>query len=124
MFGARVNMETNLFGRLRNVGVVRPSPADIDLTANAYVRIVEDEHASQQDYGNLRDLAHTLIQRERLDAILLAGTDLSLVFNPNNTDFPHLDGARVHIDVIIRRLVSGALDVPGFTNQDRGMVTQ
>jgi aspartate racemase len=106
IFGARVTMETKLFGRLQNVEVVSPSPAEIDLVANTYVRIVEDEHASQHDYENLRVLAHTLIHRERLDAILLAGTDLSFVFSPENTDFPHLDGARVHIDAIMRRLTS------------------
>ncbi|PYV74601.1 MAG: hypothetical protein DMG96_19765 [Acidobacteria bacterium] len=99
-------METNLFGRLQHVEVVSPSPEEIDLVANTYVRIVEDEQASQHDYENLRVLAHTLIHRERLDAILLAGTDLSFVFNPENTDFPHLDGARVHIDAIMRRLTS------------------
>jgi len=106
IFGARVTMETNLFGRLQNVEVVSPSPEEIDLVANTYVRIVEDEQTSQHDYENLRVLAHTLIHRERLDAILLAGTDLSFVFNPENTDFPHLDGARVHIDAIMRRLTS------------------
>lgn len=106
VFGARVTMETNLFGRLENVEVVSPNPAEIDLVANTYVRIVEDEHASQHDYENLRALAHTLIHRERLDAILLAGTDLSFVFKPDNTDFQHVDGARVHIDAIMRTLVS------------------
>ena len=106
IFGARVTMETNLFGRLQNVEVVSPSPEEIDLVANTYVRIVEDEQTSQHDYENLRVLAHTLIHRERLDAILLAGTDLSFVFNPENTDFPHLDGACVHIDAIMRRLIS------------------
>ena len=106
IFGARVTMETNLFGRLQNVEVVSPSPEEIDLVANTYVRIVKDEQTSQHDYENLRVLAHTLIHRERLDAILLAGTDLSFVFNPENTDFPHLDGARVHIDAIMRRLIS------------------
>jgi aspartate racemase len=105
MFGARVTMETNLFGRLQNVEVVRPNSAEIDLIANTYLRIVEDEHASQYDYEDLRVLAHRLIQRERLDAILLTGTDLSFVFNPDNIDFPHVDGARVHIDAIMHRLV-------------------
>jgi aspartate racemase len=104
IFGARVTMETKLFGRLQNVEVVSPSPAEIDLVSKTYVRIVEEEHASQNDYENLRVLGHTLIQRDRLDAILLAGTDLSFVFNPGNTDFPHLDGARLHIDAIMRRL--------------------
>jgi aspartate racemase len=104
IFGARVTVETKLFGRLQNVDVVTPSPREVDLQSKLYVRIVEEEQASGEDYANLRALAHTLIDRERLDAILLAGTDLSFVFNPENTDFPHLDGARTHIDAIMREL--------------------
>jgi aspartate racemase len=73
-----------------------------------YVRIVEEERASHVDYENLRALAHTLIDRERLDAILLAGTDFSFVFTPENTDFPHLDGARTHLDAIMQKLLSGS----------------
>ena len=49
--------------------------------------------------------AETLIKRDRVEAILLAGTDLSAVFkNADNTPFPHLDCAAVHIDAIMRRL--------------------
>jgi aspartate racemase len=105
ILGARVTIETKLFGRLQNVDVVSPTPAEIDLVSRTYLRIVEEGHASQNDYENLRVLAHTLIDRERVNAILLAGTDLSFVINPNNIDFPHLDGARVHIDAIMRTLV-------------------
>jgi aspartate racemase len=104
IFGARVTVETKLFGRLQNADVITPSPAEVDLLGSLYVRIVEEEHASEADYATLRALAHTLIDRERLDAILLAGTDLSFVFNPENTDFPHLDGARTHIDAIMHRI--------------------
>ena len=104
IFGARVTMETKLFGRLQNVDVVTPSLGEVDLVNNIYVRIVQETQASAEDYENLRALAHTLIDRERLDAILLAGTDLSFVFNPENTDFPHLDGARTHIDAIMHKL--------------------
>ena len=104
IFGARVTIETKLFGRLQNADVITPSPAEVDLLGSIYVRIVEEEHASEADYATLRALAHTLIDRERLDAILLAGTDLSFVFNPENTDFPHLDGARAHIDAIMHRI--------------------
>jgi len=104
IFGARVTIETKLFGRLQNADVITPSPAEVDLLGSIYVRIVEEEHASESDCATLRALAHTLIDRERLDAILLAGTDLSFVFNPDNTDFPHLDGARTHIDAIMHRI--------------------
>ena len=107
IFGARVTMETGLFGRLKNrAEVVSPEAGEIDLIHDIYVRIVAKEQASQEEYETLRGLAHTLIERERLDAILLAGTDLSFVFNPGNTDFPHVDGARSHIDAIMREIVS------------------
>ena len=104
IFGARVSMETKLFGTLPQVDVITPKPSEVDLVSNMYVRIVESEQASSEDYETLRALAHELISRERLDAILLAGTDLSFVFNPDNTDFPHLDGARTHIAAIMRQL--------------------
>jgi aspartate racemase len=105
IFGARVTMETNLFGRLQNVvEVVSPGPQAVEQVGAIYGRIVENERAVDEDFAALRSLAHALIERERLDAILLAGTDLSLVFHPGNTDFPHLDGARTHLEAIMRVL--------------------
>lgn len=105
IFGAGVTMETKLFGRLENCAeVVSPRAQEMDQLNEIYVRIVETEQASHEDYETLRNLAHTLIERERLDAILLAGTDFSFVFNPDNSDFPCLDGARAHIDAIMNRI--------------------
>jgi aspartate racemase len=107
IFGARVTMETGLFGRLQNVAdVVFPRLAEIEQVSDIYGKIVEHEQASSEEFEALRSLAHTLIQRESLDAILLAGTDFSLVFHPENTDFPHLEGARTHIEAIMRALFS------------------
>jgi aspartate racemase len=105
IFGARVTMETKLFGKLQNhAEVVPPSDKELDLVNDIYARIVAEERARTEDFETLRRLAHALIDREHLDAILLAGTDFSFVFHPGNTDFPHLDGARIHIDTIMRQL--------------------
>jgi aspartate racemase len=107
IFGARVTIETGLFGRLQLVAdVVLPRPAEIEQVSDIYKKIVEHEQASAEQFQALRSLAHTLIERENLDAILLAGTDFSFVFHPANTDFPHLDGARTHIDAIMQALFS------------------
>jgi aspartate racemase len=106
LFGARVTMETQMFGRLHDTEVVMPTPAEIDTVADIYLRVVEEGRVSNADREQLRTLAHTLIKRERLDGIILAGTDLAFVFNPSNTDFPHLDGARIHIDAIMREIVA------------------
>jgi aspartate racemase len=105
LFGARVTMETQMFGRLQGTEVVMPTPEEIDTIANIYVRVVEEAPVSPEDFERLHELAHTLIKRERLDGFVLAGTDLAFVFNPANTDFPHLDAARVHIETIMRQIV-------------------
>jgi aspartate racemase len=106
ILGARVTMETELFGWLRGVAENVPlSPADFEEAGAIYARIVENETASPAELATLRSLAHRMIERGA-DAIVLAGTDLSFVFGPDNTDFPHVDGARTHIEVIMRAITS------------------
>jgi aspartate racemase len=101
---ARVTIDTQMFGRLPDIEVIMPTRDEVDLITDTYARVVEEARASDEDAGRLRTLAHTLIERERLDGIVLAGTDLAFVFNPTNTDFPHVDGARVHIEEIMRQI--------------------
>jgi aspartate racemase len=104
LFGARVTMETRMFGSLEGVDVVMPMAEELDTIAGIYGRVVEQARASNEDHEVLSKLAHALIDREGLDGVILAGTDLAFVFNPENTDFPYLDGARIHIDAIMREI--------------------
>jgi aspartate racemase len=112
VFGARVTMETGLFGKLEECDVVGLSGEETDLVSNIYSRIVEDAKASPGDYDQLRALAYRVIERETLDAVVLAGTDLAFVFDESNTDFPYLDGARVHIAAIVDALLVPAGKLP------------
>jgi aspartate racemase len=93
-----------MFGQLSGVEIVKPTPIEIDAIHETYVQLAKDGAGSAEQYDRLRRIAHTLCERDGVDAIVLAGTDLSLLFNPTNTDFPHIDGARVHIAAIMRRL--------------------
>lgn len=105
LFGSRVTIQTRLFGSLEQiVEVVMPTPAEIDQISGLYGRAVQNEGVTPDEFTQLQSLAHELVRRERLDAIVIAGTDLAPVFRPENTDFPHLDGARVHVDAIVRRV--------------------
>jgi len=107
IFGARVTMESRLFAALSGQAeVIAPAGPDLDFVSAVYRGIVEKESALPQDLETLRTLAHRLIEKERLDAILLAGTDWSFVFNSRNADFPHIDGARIHIQAIMRALTA------------------
>jgi aspartate racemase len=108
VFGARVTMETHLFGRLQGCDVIGLSKEETNLVSNIYVRVVEEAKASSEDHEQLRSLAHKVIERESLDAIVLAGTDLAFVFDEKNTHFPYLDGARVHIQAIMDQLAASS----------------
>ncbi len=107
IFGARVTMETKLFGALDgHAEVIVPASRDLDFVSAAYSSVVEKGAAPPAELESLRTLAHRLIEKERLQAILLAGTDWSFVFNSQNADFPHIDGARTHIQAIMHELTA------------------
>jgi aspartate racemase len=106
LFGASATMQTKLFGALQCAEVITPDPHEVDIIGGIYTQIVEKAGASEEAYCQLRALAHTIIDRDRVEAIILAGTDLALVFNPTNTDFPHIDGARLHVEAIMREITS------------------
>jgi aspartate racemase len=108
LFGTRYAIESGLFGQLENIQVVKPHPDEIDYIHITYFQMVDAGAGSAAQREGLARLAHTLIARDGVEAIILAGTDLALVFDESNTDFPHIDAARVHLNVIVRR----ALDSP------------
>jgi aspartate racemase len=104
LFGTRSTVQSRMFGRL-GVDVVMPTPDEIDLINTGYLDVVYDR-STPAGIDRLRELAHTLMRRDGAEAVLLAGTDLSMVMNEANAGFPTLDCAGVHIEAITKRLLS------------------
>lgn len=105
MFGTRFTVETRMFGRLEGVDVVMPKPDEIALIQTIYADVVAGRSTPTQ-VDALRRLARIFIERDGAEAILLAGTDLSTVFDQSNIDFPAIDCAGVHIKAITERLLA------------------
>ena len=105
LFGTRFVMETALFGQLAGVAeAIQPKPDEIDAIHETYLELVRDGAGSERQLQTLTRIAHTLRARDGAEAIVFAGTELSLVFNEGNTDFPHIDCANVHVEAIMRHL--------------------
>lgn len=66
------------------------------------MRIAGSGRATPDQHAELTAVARRLCDRDGVEAVLLAGTDLSPVFNGGNTDFPNLDCAGVHIQAMMR----------------------
>lgn len=101
LFGTKYTVESGLFGKLRDVEVVKPRAEEIEAIHNAYFQTASGNAGDA--HSVLTGMAHRLCEREKLDAIVLAGTDLAVIFHEGNTDFPHVDCCKAHLDEIMRR---------------------
>jgi aspartate racemase len=105
VFGTRFVMESALFGEVNEVEIIKSRPHEVDYIHDTYVELARTGKGSEEQHRKLTALAHTLLKRDGLDAIILAGTDLALLFNETNTDFPHLDCAALHLQAILNELL-------------------
>ena len=101
LFGTRFVVESDMYGRLRGVDIVRPRPAEIAFIHDAYTQIAHTGAATDDIRQQFVALADTLQTRDHVDALVLAGTDFAVMFDASNTPFPHVDCAGAHIKAIL-----------------------
>ncbi len=110
LLGTVFTMNGSLWGQLERyapgVEIVKPRPEEIAFAGAAYQRILDTQRADPDDAEGYRRLAAELQRRDGVEAILLAGTDLALMFDETTAGFPALDVARLHIDAIVERLAA------------------
>jgi aspartate racemase len=104
IFGTRFVVESDFFGDLANVEIVRPHPDEIDVIHSTYVDLAAAGKGSPEKRDKLAAIAKTLVERDGVQSILLAGTDLTLVFDETTADFSCLDCAAAHIAEILKSL--------------------
>ncbi|TAJ36597.1 MAG: aspartate/glutamate racemase family protein [Reyranella sp.] len=106
LFGTVFTVEGGLWGQLTGVEIVKPRPHEIEFIGKAYQRILDTQDGNEADTAGLRRIAAELQRRDGVEAILLAGTDLAVIFDEATAGFPAIDVARLHIDAIVERLAS------------------
>ncbi len=105
VFGTRFVMESALFGLAGDVEIVHSKAEEVGSIHNIYVELAQRGKGSAEQHRSLTALANTLQTRDGVDAIILAGTDLALLFNETNTDFPYIDCAALHLEMILNDLL-------------------
>ena len=105
LLGTHFTIETRMFGCLGSIETVTPETDEIERIHLIYKDFVEGRGSDAQA-EELRKIARTFVTRDRAQSVLIAGTDLSMVFTESNAGFPMIDCARVHIDAIVRRMLN------------------
>lgn len=105
IFGTRFVMESALFGLVQNVEIIPATSDEAARVHEIYAELARLGRGTTEQLLFLTTLARDLIHGEKLDAIILAGTDFVSLFNDSNTDFPAVDCAGLHIRAILARLL-------------------
>lgn len=115
LFGTKYTIDSRMFGTLDAFDVVRPRHDEVEEIHRVYLELATKGRTSTGNQALLRDLAKTLCRRDRVEAIVLAGTDLNLIFDETNAGFPAVDCAAAHIDAIVALMLghTAGNDAPG-----------
>jgi aspartate racemase len=105
LFGTRYVMESSLYGFAGEVEIIRPTSDEMETIHTTYLELLQKGAGTEEQRSSLTAIAHTLLRRDGVNAIVLAGTDLSLLFNEGNTAFPNIDCAALHLKRIVRGLL-------------------
>ncbi len=103
LLGTRFTMESRLFGRLEGLDVVDLAPQDVGEVHRVYLSIASDGRASPADTAYLKDLCRKLHEGAGVQAVVIAGTELSLVLREGEEAFPLVDCAKAHVEAITKR---------------------
>ena len=100
IFGTRFVIESELYGAVPALQYIRPRAEEVSQIHSIYLRLALDGRGTEEQHSALTALANTLLEREHLDAIVFGGTDLALLFTADNTSFPVIDCAALHLRAI------------------------
>jgi aspartate racemase len=100
LLGSCAVIESDLFGCLSGIQVVRPTADEVSVIGESYATLAVRGSCTADERDVFVRVAKELWMRERLDAIVIAGTDLSPLFDSVAPEFPSLDCSAIHIRAI------------------------
>ena len=106
LFGTIYTMQGSLWGQVTDAEFVKAQPDEMKFLGEAYQRLLDTRTPAPGDVDRFREIAAALQKRDGVETILLAGTDLTVIFDEASAGFPCIDVARPHLDAIVARLLS------------------
>ena len=106
ILGTERVMRSEFYGALGNTKVVTPPPSMLAKVHAAYVELTSSGLVTGPQRETLSEACGELIEDFGVDAVLLGGTDLALVFDEETSVFPIVDCAAIHS----RKVISVAMN--------------
>ena len=102
VLGTRTVMASRFYGLLPSVEIVPPAGSDMDDVHDAYINVALTGEVGTGQRSFFDTMGRRLIAEHGCEAIMLGGTDLSLVYKTEPPPFPFVHCAAVHVDAIVQ----------------------
>jgi len=97
LLGTRVVMETGFYSKLHSVEVIAPDHGELSAVHEAYIAMAAAGAVTDQQRDIFQSAGKALVEKKGCECILLAGTDLALVYTDDfDAGFPIMDCAKFH----------------------------
>ena len=106
ILGTRTVMETRFYSGISTAEVIPPSGKTLDNVHSAYAEMAASGSVTSSQRTVFDSACKQLFKEAEVDAIMLGGTDLALVYDERQTDFPLVDCAAIHVKAVVRTVTS------------------
>ncbi|MEM7067268.1 MAG: amino acid racemase [Pseudomonadota bacterium] len=101
ILGTRTVMESRFYGGITSAEIIPPQGDQLDQVHKAYVTMAASGEVNDQQRGVFAEACEMLLEGQGAEAIMLGGTDLTLVYDQNHVEFPVIDCAAIHCDAVV-----------------------
>lgn len=113
LLGTEVVMRTRLYGQLQTTQAVAPAE-NMDRVARSYLDMALRGTCTEEDRALFFEAGRLMIEDQRAEAIVLAGTDLGLAFDGHDPGYRVIDALDVHV-ALLADLATGDATLPQGT---------
>lgn len=103
IIGTRTVMASRLYGKITASEVLAPEGDELDLVHQCYITMAQSGRVTDEQRGVFFAAGRRLCGERGAEAVLLGGTDLFLAFVGQESGFPVIDCADLHVDAIYAR---------------------
>lgn len=101
LLGSPPVLATHLFGLLKSPKTIVPD-SDLEKLGATYMELAHTAACNEENRAFLMEAGAKMVSDQGAQAVLLAGTDLGLAFDGQETDYRVIDALEVHVEALVK----------------------
>ena len=98
IIGTKQVMVSKFYSMITSAEVFIPEDNLLDKVHEAYAKMATQGLANKEQKEIFEKACNQFLTKNKVDAVMLGGTDLALIYRSDNVDFELIDCAKIHVD--------------------------